>query len=157
MAAEDHVARSFECKLYFCAAGIGGTPIWTEAPGVATLTLTPTAKESDVTIRGMGGFSATEPTIFDVSVEYNMPYVRQDPVRLAFEQAFYNRSLLGIAAMDDDIVASGATGIWADMKVFTAPRDESIDKTVDQKFTLKPCYPSTSNGTMNSPQYKQVA
>jgi hypothetical protein len=157
MAAEDHVARSFECKLFYATGGIGGTPTWVEAPGVATLTLTPTAKESDVTVRGMGGFAGTEPTIFDVTIEYNMPYVRGDPVRLVFEQAFYNRTLLGIAAMDEDVATTGASGLWADMKVFSIPRDESIDKTVDQKFTLKPCYPSSTAGVMNKPQYKLVA
>ncbi len=150
MSADTYVTRSFECVLY-TATSIGSTPTWAAVPGVMNVTLTVTMKESDTSTRGMGGFSTNEPTLADVSVEFNMPYVRGDTTRTQFVTALFARTALGIAVMDELIATSGATGIWADMKVFSGPREEALDKTVDQKFVLKPCY------SVNQPLWKTIS
>jgi len=41
------VRFGIDAKLYFCAAGIGGTPTWTELTNVKNVTLSLTKGEAD--------------------------------------------------------------------------------------------------------------
>jgi hypothetical protein len=140
MAADTVPLKSYAAKLYYCLAGIGGTPTWVEIVEAENVTITPNFSESEVTTRGAGGVKQTEPVELDLTIEFNMPYVRGSTRFLALQAAAFGRSLIGIAAMSGDIAVAGSEGIWSDMKIFGMPFEEPIDKTVDLKITLKPCY-----------------
>jgi hypothetical protein len=140
MAADTIPLKSYAAKLYYCLAGIGGTPTWVELKEAENVTITPNFSESDVTTRGAGGVKQSEPVLLDLTIEFNMPYIRGGTHFLALQAAAFGRSLIGIAAMSGDITADDSEGIWSDMKIFNFPMEEPIDKTADIKVTLKPCY-----------------
>jgi hypothetical protein len=140
MSAATTPLKSYAAKLYYCLAGIGGTPTWVEIKEAENVTITPSFSESEVTTRGAGGVKQTEPVELDLTVEFNMPYVPGSVHFLALQGAAFARSVIGIAAMSDDITNDGAEGLVSDMKIFGMPFEEPIDKTVDLKITLKPCY-----------------
>jgi len=60
-------------KLYYCAAGIGGTPTWTELSGVKNVTLNVQGKEVDVTTRASAGFALADIALMDASIEFDLP------------------------------------------------------------------------------------
>jgi hypothetical protein len=151
MSAATTPVKSYANKLYYCTAGIGGTPVWVEITEAENVTVTPTFGESDVTTRGAGGVKQSEPVLLELTVEFNMPYLPGSVNFLALEDAAFGRSILGIAAMSDDIDTDGSEGIWSDMKIFGMPFDEPIDKHVDLKLTLKPCY------STNPTQWKTIS
>ncbi|HVS73136.1 MAG TPA: hypothetical protein VHQ47_17910 [Phycisphaerae bacterium] len=146
MAAATTPVKSYANKLYYCLAGIGGTPTWVEITEAENVTVTHTFGESDVTTRGAGGVKQSEPVLQEITIEFNVPYLPGSMHFLALQGAAFARSLVGIAAMSDDIANDGAEGVWADCKIFGMPFDEPIDKHVDIKITLKPCY-STNAAT----------
>ena len=57
------VKLGLDAKLYFCAAGIGGTPTWTELTNVKNVTLNLQKGEADVTTRANNGWKATAGTL----------------------------------------------------------------------------------------------
>jgi hypothetical protein len=132
--------KSYAMKLYYATAGIGGTPVWVEVTEAQNVTVGITFNESDVTTRGAGGVKQTEPTILELSIEFDIPYLPGSTNFLALQAAAFGRTKIGIAAMSDDITNDGSEGPWADVKLFALPIDESIDKTASVKFTAKPCY-----------------
>jgi hypothetical protein len=140
MSAATSPVRSYANKLYYCAAGISGTPSWVEVQEAENVTINYTFGESDVTTRGAGGVKQSEPVLTELSIDFNMPYLPGSVHFLALKSAALGKTLLGIAAMSEDIENVGSEGIWSDMKIFGMPFEEPIDKTVDLKITLKPCY-----------------
>ena len=138
-------------KLYFCAAGIGGTPTWTELSGVKNVTLNVQGKEVDVTTRASGGFAAADIALMDASIEFEMPLDPADTGYQALETAFFGRALVGMAVMSGDIETAGSRGLWADCKILQFNREESLEDAMVVKVTAKPTH------SANPPQWKVIA
>lgn len=139
-----------DAKLYYCEAGIGGTPTWTEMKNVKNLTLNIGHGEWDSTTRANQGWKSSEPTLKEASVEFDSVYDQTDTGFAAFWDAFIGKTLIGIAVMDGPVDTEGSQGLWADCKIITAPIDEPIDNGTTVKFTVKPCY------SANPPQWKTI-
>jgi len=140
-----------DAKLYFCAAGIGGTPTWTELTNVKNVTVNLQKGEADVTTRGNNGWKASVGTLKEGSIEFEMVWDTEDAGFAALQAAYFGDTAIGIAAMDGDITEAGRRGLWADMAVIDFSREEPLEEALSVKVTLKPTY------SANAPEWKTIA
>lgn len=141
------VKLGLDAKLYFCVAGIGGTPTWTELTNVKNVTLSLTKGEADVTTRANSGWKATAGTLKEGSIEFEMVWDTADAGFTAIKNAYFNNSLIGVAAMDGPIATNGSQGLWADCMITDFSRDEPLEDAISVKVTAsatvqlgEPCY-----------------
>jgi hypothetical protein len=138
-------------KLYFCEAGIGGTPDWTELTNVKDVTLNVETADADVTTRTNNGWKATAATLKEASIEFEMVWDTADEGFTAVQTAFFDRTAIGIAVMDGDVATAGSQGLWADCMVASFSRSEPLGEAMTVSVTLKPTY------SENAPQWKTIA
>jgi hypothetical protein len=144
------IKLGMEAKLYFCAAGIGGTPTWTELTNVKNVSLALQTGEADVTTRGNSGWKATAATLKEGSIEFEMVWDTTDAGFTAIKNAYFGNSLIGLAVMDGGIAVSGSQGLWADCMITNFSRDEALEEAITVKVTAKPTY------STNAPQWKTI-
>ncbi len=145
------VKLGLDAKLYFCVAGIGGTPVWTEMGNVKNVTLSLTKGEADVTSRANDGWRATAGTLKEASIEFEMIWDTADAGFAAIQTAFFAGSVIGLAAMDGPIATNGSQGLWADCTITDFSRDEPLEDALSVKVTAKPTY------SANAPQWKTIS
>jgi len=139
-------------KLYYCAAGIGGAPSWTELLNVKDVTLNLEKGEAEVTTRSNGKWRATgRGGPKDASVEFEMAWNPTDAGFTVLKDAWLNDALVGIAVMDGDVAVAGAEGLWADCAVVSFSRSEPLEEGMTVSVTMKP------TDSANAPQWKVVA
>ena len=139
-----------DAKLYYCAAGIGGTPTWSELTNVKNVTLNLQKGEADVTTRANNGWKATAATVKEGSIEFEMVWDTTDAGFTAIKTAWFNSSIIGIAAMDGPIATNGSQGLWADCQVIDFSREEPLEEAITVKVTVKPTY------SANAPIWKTI-
>jgi len=137
-------------KLYYCEAGIGGTPDWSELTNARDVTLGLTKGEADVTTRGNAGWKASAATLKEGTIEWEMVWDPSDEGFTAVKDAWFNNTTLGLAVMDGDIATAGSQGLWADCDILDFSREEPLDGAMIVKVTAKPTY------TANAPQWKTI-
>jgi predicted secreted protein len=145
------IKLGIDAKLYFCAAGIGGTPTWTEINNVRNVTLDLKRAEADVTTRASGGWKATAAAMKEASIEFEMPY---DPAADGFEElrdAWLNGTLVGLAVMDGAIATAGSQGLWADCAILDFSQEQPLEEAATVKVSAKP------TASANAPQWKEIA
>jgi len=140
-----------EMKLYFCAAGIGGAPEWTEISRVKDVKLTPNKGEADVTTRASGGWKQTIGTLIDATIDFELTWDTEDEALQALKDAFFDGTAIGLAVMDGDINTPGSEGLWADCAVLKFDRSEPLEKEATVSVTAKPTY------SANVPQWKVIS
>ncbi|WP_428937766.1 phage tail tube protein [Fontivita pretiosa] len=145
------VKLGLDAKLYFCVAGIGGTPTWTLLGNVKNVTLNLQKGEADVTTRANQGWRATAGTLKEGTIEFEMVWDTADAGFTAIQQAYFNNTLIGLAAMDGDITTNGSQGLWADCSIIDFSRDEPLEDAISVKVTAKPTY------SANAPIWKTIA
>jgi hypothetical protein len=134
----------FNAKLYLCAAGIGGTPSWTEITNARDVTVTSSTTEVDLTTRGNGGFKATGQGLEDASIEFEMIWSPGDAGFDAIQTAKNTRVAIGLAAMDGDIATAGSQGLVADCCITQFVRSEPLDGPITVRVTAKPTVSDTA-------------
>lgn len=144
------VKLGLEAKLYYCTAGIGGTPTWSVLGNVKNVTLNLQKGEADVTTRANSGWRATAGTLKEGSIEFEMVWDTADAGFTAIQEAWFSGDLIGLAAMDDDITTTGSQGLWADCSIIDFSRDEPLEEALSVKVTAKPTY------STNAPIWKTV-
>ena len=144
------VKLGLEAKLYFCAAGIAGTPQWTELTNVKNVTLNLTKGEADVTTRANNGWKATAGTLREGTIEFDMVWDTTDAGFTALKDAYFGNTPIGIAAMDGPIATNGSQGLWADCMITDFSRDEQLEEAITVKVTAKPTY------STNPPAWKTI-
>jgi hypothetical protein len=145
------VKLGLDAKLYFCVAGIGGTPTWTLLGNVKNVTLNLQKGEADVTTRANQGWRATAGTLKEGTIEFEMVWDTADAGFTAIQTAYFNNTLIGLAAMDGDITTNGSQGLWADCSIIDFSRDEPLEDAISVKVTAKPTY------SVNAPIWKTIA
>ena len=145
------IKLGLDAKLYFCAAGIGGTPTWTELTNVKNVTLSLQKGEADVTTRANSGWKATAATLKEGSIEFEMVWDTADAGFTAIKNAWFNNTLVGLAVMDGPVATVGSQGLWADCAIIDFSRDEPLEDALTVKVTAKPTY------SVNAPIWKTVA
>jgi hypothetical protein len=126
-----------EMKLYFCAAGIGGTPDWTEVEIVKTGKFNSKRGEADATVRGSLR-KLTKATALDESVEFEIRWDTEDAGFTALFDTYLANEPIGIAYMDGPIDTEGSQGLWADMAVLQFNRNEENEQVVTASVVVKP-------------------
>jgi hypothetical protein len=129
-------------KLYFCAAGIGGTPSWTELTNVKNVTLNNTKAEADATTRTNNGWKAVVATLKEASIEFEMVWDPADTGLAAIYGSYMANTVLGIACVDGTMTGQGANpnGFKADCMVSSVSREENLEGVMTLKVTVKPTY-----------------
>jgi len=144
------IKLGMEAKLYYCAAGIGGTPTWTELTNVKNVTLGLQKGEADVTTRANNRWKATVGTLKEGSIEFEMVWDTEDAGFAALLAAYMDGTAIGLAVMDGDITTAGSQGLWADCSVIDFSREEPLEEALSAKVTAKPTY------STNAPQWKTI-
>ena len=127
-------------KLYFCAAGIGGTPTWTLLSNVRNVTLKNTKAEADATTRTNNGWKAVVATLKEASIDFEMVWDPADTGLAAIYGSYMANTIRGIACVDGDIAGPTANGFKADCMVSSIDREEQLDGVMTLKVTVKPTY-----------------
>ena len=136
-----------DCKLYYRTAG-NENPIvpgnWTELTNVKDVNLNLDASEADVTTRGNNGFRATAAALKDGSIEFEMVWDTSDAGFTAIKDAWFNKTNIGILALDGGVAVAGSQGLAVDMAVTGFSRSEPLEEAVTVSVTLKPGYSSVA-------------
>ena len=139
-----------EMKLYFCAAGIGGTPEWTELSIVKDVKLNTSKGEADVTTRASGGWKQVIGTLMDASIEFEMLWDTAAAGFQAIKDAYFDGAAIGLAVMDGPIDEAGSQGLWADCAILKFDRNEPLENAATVSVTAKPTY------SANVPEWKVI-
>ena len=129
-----------DAKLYFCAAGIGGTPTWTELTNVKNVTVNLQKGEADVTTRGNNGWKASVGTLKEGSIEFEMVWDTEDAGFTALQQAYFGNTTIEFLVLDGDVTTVGSQGLRATMSVMSFSRNEALEEAITVSVTLKPAY-----------------
>jgi len=153
-------------KMYYLASGtrdtwgtanadgiyVGSAPAsLTEMGNVRDVTLNLEEGEADVTTRANNGWRATEPTLKDGSIEFEMVY---DPTDAGFSKilgAWLNRTVIPMAILDAAKDVAGTMGLWADFKVISFSKSEPLEEGQMVSVTVKPAYSTVA------PEWVQVS
>ncbi|MCA9251278.1 MAG: hypothetical protein KDA54_09090 [Phycisphaerales bacterium] len=111
-----------------------------ELGNVRDVTLNLEEGEADVTTRANNGWRATEPTLKEGSVEFEMAY---DPADTGFAKilgGWLNRIVIPMAILDGDESEVGTMGLWADFKVISFSKGEPLEEGQMVSVTVKPAY-----------------
>lgn len=112
----------------------------TEMGNVRDVTLNLEEGEADVTTRANDGWRATEPTLKEGSIEFEMVY---DPADAGFTKilsAWLNRTAIALAVLDAAQDVVGTMGLWADFKVLSFSKSEPLEEGQTVSVTVKPTY-----------------
>jgi len=144
------VKLGIDGKLYYCAAGIGGTPEWTEVTAAKDVTCTINKGEADVSTRGGGGWKATIGAMKDASIEFEIVYDDADAAVQAILDAFLAGSILGLAVAKGDITVNGTKVFMADCAVLKFDEKEPLENAITISVTAKPTF------SANQPQFVTI-
>ena len=133
------VPLGLDGKLYRNSA-TWATPTWNEVDNVRDLTQNLEKGEADLSARNTGGFRARRGTLKDGTIEFGMNFDPADPEFTAIKDAFFNNTVLDMAAMSGDITTTGEQGLRAEMDVLNFSRNENLEEgmTVDVSLAVAP-------------------
>jgi hypothetical protein len=112
----------------------------TEMGNVRDVTLNLEEGEADATTRANAGWRATEPTLKEGSVEFEMVYDPSNAGFTKFFSAWLNRTVIACAILDGDKASAGTEGLWADFKVINFSKSEPLEDVQMMSVTIKPAY-----------------
>jgi len=144
-----------EMKLYFCAAGIGGTPTWTELAIVKDVKLNTSKGEADVTTRASGRWKQVVGTLKDASIEFEMPWDTASDGFQAVKDAYFDDTVIGLCLADNPlgeggVFPAGTEVFRADCAILKFERSEPLEQAAAVSVTAKPTY------STNMPQWKVI-
>jgi hypothetical protein len=139
-----------EMYLYYCAAGIGGSPAWTLLAIVKDVKVPMSKGEVDVTTRASGGWKQVIGALIEAGIDFEMPWDTENAGLAAVRDAFFDDTSLGVAAMDGPIDVAGSEGLWADCAVLKFERNEPLGAAATVSVTVKPTY------SANQPTWKVI-
>lgn len=125
-----------DCKIYYCEAGIAGTPVWTELTLVTNPSIEFAADEADASDRG-SIFKKYLTGQIDAPLTIEMHRNVGHAGYQAFRDAFFNRTNIGVAMASGDIETIGTEYFQADWKVSSFPWSEPLNETGTISATLK--------------------
>lgn len=141
-----------DCYLYYCAAGIGGTPVWVEVPIVQEPSLDLSSDEGEVADRA-SIFKRYVKGQLDAPLTIRMSRKVGNAVYTAFRDAYLSRTtILGIGMASGEITTSGEEVFMGDFIVTGFPITESIAEANSIEVTLK-----LAANSDNAPSFADVA
>lgn len=141
------------CKLFRNTA-LYATPTWSEVTKAREVTLTLERKDTDVTTRGNAGWRATQGTLKEATIEFEVVWEGGTPGDAnvaAFRDAFLNGTNVDVAALDGPVATPGSQGLRAECQVTTFTRKEPLEDAVTVSVTLKPALTANAPTWMTTP------
>lgn len=129
-----------DMKLYRDTGGGYGTETWEEIANVRDLSAPDAFSEADVSRRAIG-VKQSEPTLRDVSIEWEMVHDPADTDFAAIQSAYYAKTALVLAMANDNIATSGTEYLAVQCKILKFERQEPLEGAVTYAVTAKPCWP----------------
>lgn len=126
-------------KLYR-NTGTYGTPVWNEIPNCRSITGNHTMSDVVVSGRANGGAVAHEPGLLDFDFTLEMLYDPADADMTTLITAFFARTAIEFALLDQASGTAGSYGTRATCKLFNYKRPEEIDGIMSVSFDVKNCY-----------------
>lgn len=121
-----------------------------EIVNVKDLSLSLNTDKADVTTRGNNGWKATEPTLKDGTINFQMVFDSSDADFTALQRAFLTNAVIALAALSAAKTTSGAQGLWADFKVSQFTKSENLTEAQMYDVELAPAYSAVA------PEWVQV-
>ncbi len=131
----------FECKIYFDATALAGTPdtgTWAELTIVKDVNVPDERDEVENTTRESNGVKTFETGLRTVGVEFEIEHDPANAGYAALKAAYEANTEIAIAVMDGDITTIGKTGVGGNFKVATFPRSEPLGDHVTSSIKLVP-------------------
>lgn len=132
-------------KLYYSATLVTGitesdieAPTYIELTNVKDVTINLETGEADVTTRANNGWRATESTLKDGSIEFEMNWDDSDAGFDAIQAAWLNGTKLAIKALNTDEATVGAKGLAGNFSVTNFSVGQPLEEAVSVSVTLKP-------------------
>lgn len=116
-----------------------GSPTWVLIENVRDLTGPDSMGEADVSIRG-NGLKLSEPTLEEVSFEWDMIHDPDDADFNAVKAAYEGKTLIEFAFADGPIATSGTKYLRIETKVFKFDRAEPLEGANVRSIVAKPCW-----------------
>jgi hypothetical protein len=141
-----------DCKLYYAAAGIGGSPTWVEVPIVKEPSLGLTSDRGEVADRASIWKRYLKGQL-DAPITVRMSRKVGNAVYKAFRDAYLSRTaILGIAMCSGEIDTVGEEVFMADMQVFDFPITETIGTPIEIEVAL-----GIAANSDNAPSFADVS
>ncbi len=121
-------------------ASIRATPSWTIITNVRDLTGPDSMGEADVSRRASGR-KQSEPTLRDISFEWEMVYDPSDAGFVEIQTVFYGRTMIELALANEAIATSGAEFLRVECKITKFERNEALEGANLYSVVAKPCWP----------------
>jgi len=152
--ADTTVLLGWQSKLYYSTGGIGTSPTWVEVPEVQDVKLGLDKKMTDVTIRGLAGTQAEKGALKVTSIEFKVPYIRNNAHIAALVAAYFSNAALGFGVADGDIATSATTNSYqAECEISKIDWPQDHDKNQELTITAVPTLPSATAGVYNAPKW----
>lgn len=145
------IVLGLNAKIFY---KLQGAASFAELSNVRNVTLNLETAEADVTTRANNGWSATEATLKNASVEWEMIYDTEDAGFGAVQEAFFGDSnnpggkTIELKVLDGGTESTGA-GLHATMRITNFSITQSLEEAVTVSVSAKPAYNAT-----NPPQWQ---
>ena len=126
-------------KLYY-NSGTFATPVWALISNVGDIKVTDELKESEIGIRGMGGFEVFVGGLRKLGYEWSSVYDPADTVQSALKTNYAARTPTEFLILDGLQSVTGSSGIRALFLVTKFSRQEELNNAMMVDMAIKPTY-----------------
>jgi len=122
----------------YANSGTYGSPSWLDIDLVSDLAVNPTYNEGESTARRTL-VQTFEPTTLALELPGKIRVDRTDEAFLLLEQAFHNRLVLDLMALNGASDQNLSSGYRFDGRIFGFSEDQAMGNVLFKEFTIKPC------------------
>lgn len=140
------VRRTLDLGVYR-NTGTYVSPTWTLMRNIKDLSGPDSKTEGDASIRG-SFIAMKEPTLQEVSFEFDMVHDPADLDFLAVEGAYEGNTTIELAMADGPIATPGTRYRRYTLKVFDWSRGENLADVATRHATLKPSFTTNAQGVL---------
>jgi hypothetical protein len=114
-----------DMKLYY-NTGTYGVPVWTEIDEIGDLSLEDAFSMAEIRTRS-SNFVRTKPSRRTVALEFPYLYKANSTVFDALRAAYWGKTSIEVAAMDQAVATSGAEGLRAFVHLESFPLNQAVE------------------------------
>lgn len=138
--------------------GTEDTPDWDPISNQQDVSLTLNAGESDVTVRGGGGWAMYASALFDAEFSWSMIYDNSENSYKRIRLDFLARTVIQLIFMDGDITVTGTyEGVKAWCVIRDFSRNEELSEAMKSDIVARPSYyVNTGTGLIVAPNWESI-
>lgn len=130
-----------DMKLYW-NDDVYASPDWTLISNVRDLSAPDAMVMADVSRRAVA-IKQTEPSLRDMSFEWEMVYDPTDTGFAEIQERYYSGDMIELALANGAIATNGTIYLRIECKVFKFERNEALEGANLYSVVCKPCWPGT--------------